>query len=210
MIDFLHRRFETEDVSIGFMYCNYKEKRPAIDLIGALLQQAVARRSAVTPEIRTFYEQHRSKKTKLSLDECVSLLQVELSRYSRAFVVVDALDETDELDKTRSQLMSELQRLPSNTQLLVTSRHVPSIEAGLNKPQCLEVQASDKDVRIYLDERIEREERLKKHIRADPILRDLVIDSIAKKAQGMYVECLQTDGIPLSTYHQTNPCVQPP
>ena len=100
--------------------------------------------------------------------------------------------------------MSELRALPSNTQLLVTSRHVPSIEAGLIEPQRLEIRASDKDVRIYLDDRIEREDRLKRHVRADPALRDLVIDSIAEKAQGMYAERPKS-GIRSLLYHHDNP-----
>ncbi|KAL9121033.1 MAG: hypothetical protein Q9187_002407 [Circinaria calcarea] len=180
-------KFEVENVSLSFIYCNYKENQSTVDLIGTLLQQVIAKRSSVPAAVKTLYEQHREKNTKLSLIESASLLHSELSKFSRAFVVVDALDETDEQDGTRSQLMSELRALPPNTHLLVTSRHVPSVQAGLNEPQRLEIRASDKDVRLYLDDRIEREDRLKKHIRADLALRDLVINSVADKAQGMFL-----------------------
>jgi hypothetical protein len=51
----------------------------------------------------------------------------------------------------------------------------------------MEIRASDADVRMYLQNQIEKEGRLKLHIQADPSLRNTIIDTIIKKSQGMSV-----------------------
>jgi hypothetical protein len=81
--------------------------------------------------------------------------------------------------------------LPPTANLLVTSRHVLSIEDKLNQSPRLEIRASDMDVRIYLEDRIQKESRLRRHVQADPNLRNSIIDTIVKKVQGMLVSHLE-------------------
>jgi len=189
VIDYLRRTLCEEDVGIAFIYCDYKgkEDQTVANLIASLLQQLIQRHLVVPSKVRTLYEQHVSKRTRPTLAECSELLLSELTSYPRAFIIVDALDECNETNGTRSSLIAELQRLPSTTNLLITSRHVPNIESELNQPRRLEIRASDMDVRTYLEDRIERESRLKRLVQEDPSLRNTIIDTIVEKVQGMSV-----------------------
>ena len=193
MVDYLGRTFRGEDVSIAFIYCSYKEQtdQNVTNLIASLLQQLIQRHSVVPNKVRSFYEQHISKRTRPTFAECCELLRSELTGCSRAFIIVDALDECNEINGTRSGLIAELLNLPPTAYLLVTSRHVLSIEDKLNQSPRLEIRASDTDVRIYLEDRIQKESRLKRHVQADPSLRNSIIDTIVEKVQGMSVSHLE-------------------
>jgi hypothetical protein len=133
------------------------------------------------------YEQHSDRKTRPKLAECFELLHIELTACSKAFIIVDALDECDEISGARSDLISQLMGLPLNTYVMVTSRELPSIEHELCLLCRLEIRASDVDVRTYLEGRIEREFRLSRHVQADPTLRNIVLGTIVKKVKGMLV-----------------------
>ena len=161
------------------------------NLIASLLQQLIQRHSVVPNRVRKLYEQHVSKRTRPTLAECHELLRLELTGCSRAFIIVDALDECNESNGTRSGLIAELLSLPPTTYLLITSRHVLSIEEKLNQSPRLEICASDTDVRIYLEDRIQKESRLKRHVQADPSLRKSIVDTIVQKVQGMSVSDLE-------------------
>ena len=193
MVDYLGRTFRGEDVGIAFIYCSYKEQmdQNVTNLIASLLQQLVQRHSIVPNKVRSLYEQHVGKRTRPTFAECSELLRSELTGCSRAFIIVDALDECNEINGTRNGLIAELLSLPPNANLLVTSRHVLSIEDKLNQSPPLEIRASDTDVRIYLEDRIQKESRLKRHVQADPNLRNSIVDTIVKKVQGMSVHHLE-------------------
>jgi hypothetical protein len=70
---------------------------------------------------------------------------------------------------------------------MVTSRHSLSIESQLNQSLCLEICASDTDVRIYLEGQIANEGGLKRHIQQDHNLRNTILDTIVKRVKGMLV-----------------------
>jgi hypothetical protein len=133
------------------------------------------------------YQQHIRKRTRPTVTECLELLRTELSGCSKAFIVIDALDECNDSNETRSTLVDELLRLPTTTHLMVTSRYLPSIETQLSGLCRLEICASDADVRTYLEKEIQRGSRLRRHVQADPSLKDAILDSVVNAAQGMLV-----------------------
>lgn len=187
MIDYLKRTFYEEGIGIAFAYCSYKEKgdQTVVKLLASLLQHLLQRPVIIPSKVCSLFKQHMNKGTRLSLAECSEILRIELAACSRAFVVVDALDECD--NRTQSSLISEMLRLPPTTSIMVTSRHAPSIENGQDQPRCIEIRARDADVKIYLEGQIEKESRLKRHIQADSNLRITVLDTIVKETQGMLV-----------------------
>jgi hypothetical protein len=163
MIDYLKHKFDEQDISIAFIYCNYKEKedQTTVNLMASLIQHLLQRRPVIPGHLLLLYNRHNRKKTRLTLAECSELLRMELNACSRAFIVVDALDKCDETSGTRRDLISQLLRLPPNTYLMVTSRDVPSIQHELNVFRRIDIRASDADVRNYVEGRIGREGRLK-------------------------------------------------
>lgn len=189
MIDYLKQTINEQEIGVAFIYCNYKEKtiQTTVNLVASLLKQLVQTQSVIPGKLRSLYEQHIGRNTRPTLVECSELLYVELAAYSKAFIIVDALDECDETSGARRDLITQLLRLPPNISLMITSRDVPSIQHKLSHFCRLEVRASDADVRTYLERRIEREERLARHVEADPTLRHTILETIMKKVKGMLV-----------------------
>jgi hypothetical protein len=136
-------------------------------------------------EVRKFYKTHLALVTRPSLTDYSQLLQLIVARFSKVFLVIDALDESNESDGTRSCLVNEVRKLPSTLHLLCTSRHIPDIEQQFSGSALQEVRASDKDVENYLIERIKQSVRLKKHVIADPPLLDVITKNIVAKVDGM-------------------------
>lgn len=172
---------------VAYIYCNYKEQnQTAINLAASLLQQIVQGQPVVSDDIITIYNQHRRKQTRPSLAEYLKLLQSEIHHFSKVFIVIDALDECLDREGIRS-FLPELQKLPPNTHLLVTSRYIRDIEHEFEKAARLEIYARDEDVKSYVEARMGEQHQLVRHIEADPTLRSTISDAIVQKANGMYV-----------------------
>lgn len=171
------------------MYCSYKEEKEQtpVNLIASLLQQLVQRRFVISDELNKLYKYHIDKKTGLSLNECSELLRTEIARFSKVFIIIDALDEYIEGDGTRDTLLKGLRNLHLDIKLLVTSRHIPTIEREFKNDKRLDIRASDKDVERYLEYRISSNQQLTSHVKKDPSLKDTIVATIVRNAQGMYV-----------------------
>jgi hypothetical protein len=88
--------------------------------------------------------------------------------------------------------LNTLLNLPTNASLMFTSRHVPSIELLLNHSRCLEIRVNDGDIPIFLEQQIQRKERLRTHIERETSL----------AAQGMSVENQDSITYHLQTFHR--------
>ena len=175
------------NAAVAYIYCNYKEQnQTAINLVASLLQQLIQKQPKISEKIIAIYKRHSCKQTRPSLTEYLKLLQSEVYRFLKVFIVVDALDECLEREGVRG-FIPEVRKLPPHVNLLVTSRHIPAIEHEFEKAARLEIYASDDDVRSYAETRIEEQPQLIRHIKVDPTLRSLILDTIVKKASGMYV-----------------------
>ncbi len=80
--------------------------------------------------------------------------------------------------------MTEIQKL-QHMHLLVTSRYISTFEHEFKEAACLEIRASDGDVRKYVEDRIWKEHRLMRHVKADPSLQETIVNGITKNAKGM-------------------------
>jgi hypothetical protein len=107
VIDYLKHSIEREDVAIIYIYCSYKEKddQTAANLIASLLQQLVQISPVVSGEILSLYDYHTKNGTRPALGELSRLLQLESRRFSKVFVLIDALDECPESSYIRTSLL---------------------------------------------------------------------------------------------------------
>jgi hypothetical protein len=114
----------------------------------------------------------------------------EVRSYRKTYLLIDALDECTERNSTRQDFLSHLQVREAqwNLTILVTSRphirDVPNIFENIGQ---LEIRPMDKDLRLYIERRIQREPRLKRNVQNDRALKGIIVDTIMAKAQGMYV-----------------------
>lgn len=187
VVDHVQQRVLTDDIAEAHIYCDYKAKevQTTANLVASLVQQLVqqvVRQCRVIPdEVTTLYKRHILIQTRPSLQEWSELLQLLATRLSRFFVIVDGLDECSE----GSRILAEILRLPSTLSLMVTSRRISTIEIELEHFCCLEIHAPDKDVREYIQRRIDDSGRLKRHLPAHPDLRKHVVDTVANTADGL-------------------------
>ena len=187
MIDNLRERLKNDiDVGIAYIYCNYKEKdaQTLTNLVAGLWAQLVRNSGSLSTEVKDLYSTHVRQNTPPTLDEVSKILQCEISRRSRVFVVIDALDEYPEGD--RPTLLKRLRELRPTINLMVTSRYLDTIANDFEGSPQLEINANIEDVRAYIVGRISGEKRLSRFVGKDAALGENIVNTVAGKAKKMY------------------------
>jgi Cdc6-like AAA superfamily ATPase len=204
VINELYTKFQNDaTIGIAYLYCNFQRRneQKADDLLASLLKQLSQGRSSVPDSVKALYNQHKDKRhmTPASFDEISRALHSVAAKYSRVFIVVDALDECQVSDGCRMRLLLEIFNLQvrSGANILATSRFIPEIAEKFNGSPSLEIRARDEDVQKYLDGRISQSESelLKPY-------REEVKIKITKAVDGMYVRSHV-----VSVDHETNLCL---
>jgi hypothetical protein len=186
VIDNLRERLKNDiDVGIAYIYCNYKEKdaQTLTNLVAGLWAQLVRNGGSLSTEVKDLYSTHVRQNTPPTLDEVSKILQCEISRRSRVFVVIDALDEYPEGD--RSTLLKKLRELRPTINLMVTSRYLDTIANDFEGSPQLEINANIEDVRAYIVGRISGEKRLSRFVGKDAALGENIMNTVAGKAKKM-------------------------
>lgn len=179
----------SENTSLAYVYCSYKEREDhtVTNLIANILQQLIPEDAAIPGEIMSLYRHHVRNRSRPTLTEWSRLLQSEVRRSSTVLIVIDALDERLEEEDTSDNFLQELKRLQPFIHLFVTSRPNPVTEQEFEKAIHLKIHAHDSDVRRYLEQRIVRTPRLRRHVEKDPALQRNIINAIIEKSKGMQV-----------------------
>lgn len=190
VVEHLQTNFGNDaSIGIAYLYCNFRrqqEQKPT-DLIASLLKQLVQEQPFMPEKVRSLYERHKDKRTCPSLDEILKVLHSIVAGYSRAFVVIDALDECQVSDGGRKQFLAELFDLQASTQtsFLATSRFIPEIMKEFEgRSTRLEIRASDDDLQRYLDGHMWR---LPAFISRSPYLEKEIKTAIVNAVDGMYM-----------------------
>lgn len=187
MINKLQQRFRGDrNVSIAYVYCNYKRQKEQTiyHLMVSLLKQLIQQQPYLPASASILFSQHAGKKTRPSLDEISSALRAVLQGLVRVYIVMDALDECSDKDKTRSMLLKEIAKLQvqRNICFFATSRFVPNITAEFRGVVTLEIRATDEDVRLYLDDHMSE---LPACVARNQALQEMIQAEIVKSAAGM-------------------------
>ncbi|GIJ98168.1 hypothetical protein Aspvir_000283 [Aspergillus viridinutans] len=191
VIDYLQDKLE-EDASVGvaFLYCSARdyERRKPIDLLWSLLRQFVQKSPKVLPEtLQLFYKSYKLQKPpRLAIEDVSKAMQIMVREYSRAFVVIDALDEYDWKNDELHTFLDVIVALQAQTglNLLATSRH--AFDAGSRFYGCLSltIRASDNDIWLYLQNHMAR---LPPSVRDNPYLLDNIKDDIVHASNGVFL-----------------------
>jgi hypothetical protein len=80
--------------------------------------------------IKSLYKRYKDKRTCPSFDEISKAFLSVITNYSKAFIIIDALDECQVSDRGRRKFLSEVFNLQAKTRanLFATSRFIPEIE----------------------------------------------------------------------------------
>jgi Cdc6-like AAA superfamily ATPase len=189
VVEELFTRFENDgNIGIAYLYCNYQRKyeQNLGDLFASLLKQFVQEQPSIPDSVKTLYDRHQDKRTRPSLDEILGVLQSVAATYSKAFIIVDALDECQISDGCRQRFLTGLFNLQAKcgVNLFATSRPISSIEKEFEGNTMLEIRASEEDVRKYLEGHMFQ---LPGFVVQSLELQEEIKTNIVKAVDGMYV-----------------------
>jgi hypothetical protein len=111
VVDELTTRFSNDPaIGIAYIYCNFRrqEEQKIDNLLASLLKQLAENQPSLPGTVKEIYDQHKTKRTRPSLEEVSRSLQAVTALYSRIFIVVDALDECQISDSCRQRFLSGL------------------------------------------------------------------------------------------------------
>ncbi|KAK2799875.1 hypothetical protein FQN51_006476 [Onygenales sp. PD_10] len=149
---------DRDETGIACLFCNHRKKteQTAVDLLASLLKQLVQQRQVVPKALEDLHETHSRRDTRPSLKQLSQVLLPVINEYSKAFIVIDAVDECSNIDRDRDYLLGELFDLQhrADIKFFATSRFVPEIERIFHEriSVIIDIRAHDEDVRKYLEE----------------------------------------------------------
>lgn len=188
----LQQKFESKkDIGVAALYCSYKDesRSSVVDLVAGAWRQLALYSTTVSQSVKLTYKTHLDRDTNLSIAEAAHALQSEVERFSRVFIVVDALDECPEEKLTRATLIRTLVKLRPKASLMFTSRPLRTIQNTLQATDPsflqLEVKATSADIAIYAKSRIVLESRLERQVAQDPALEERIVETVSLNSQKM-------------------------
>ncbi|SPO07532.1 uncharacterized protein DNG_10226 [Cephalotrichum gorgonifer] len=187
VIEELLDRFRNDSsIGVAFIYCEFRrqdEQTPG-NLFASLLRQLAQDHSNLPDSLKSLYERHRCHQTQPKYEEVITTLYSMARLYSRVFIVIDALDEHRVTSGHRDNFLSEIMKFQAEcgVNLFVTSRHIPGIIGVFETSMTLEIQASERDVRLFLDDNISH---LPSFVHRSPDLQEEVKTAIVNTVDGM-------------------------
>lgn len=187
IVHHLHNKYRKDPtIGIAYLYCNFRQQheQKSTDLILNLLKQFIQEQPFIEESVRNLYEDHHLKRTRPSHEEIIRALQMAIISYSRAFIIVDALDECEASLANRGGFLSDIFTLETKTgaNIFATSRFNQDIEKVFHGSLRLEIRAARVDIEEYLNRRLLNFRRL---ISEDLPLREEIKSKIADSANGM-------------------------
>ena len=176
----------SSSIRVTFVYCSYKAQadQSIRDLLAAVLKQIAQAQSSPLEPIQDLYEKHVREGTRPSVEDISKTLQDVLTNKFTVYLVIDAIDECRDSDGTRGLFLAKLRDLQSKTdlRLMVTSRWIPDISSEFQSALTLEVQATEEDVKRFVNGQIHR---LPRCIQRDVALQTMMQDKITGAVGGM-------------------------
>ena len=125
-------------------------------LLASLLKQLGEALPSLPKAVTELYERHKTKRTRPCIDELSKALQYVAASFTRAFVIIDALDECQISNGCRTRLIDEGFSLQARcgVNLFMTSRFLPEITDKFDKLCSKEIRATREDVERYLEDHI--------------------------------------------------------
>ncbi|KIN03428.1 hypothetical protein OIDMADRAFT_51391 [Oidiodendron maius Zn] len=191
VMDDLQTNHLRSDVKIGlaWVYCDYAqgESQNTTSNMCSLLRQLVEGLPTFPQEIFRLYMSHKEGKRLLGPSDCLLAIAALSRMYNQVFVVVDAIDECYNGQGERDKFVEELQGLPENIRLIITSRPIKSIEVEFAHGIQMNIQAQQSDIEKYVSARLESEKSLAKMIKADNDLPTIIKNKITETSKGMFL-----------------------
>lgn len=182
----------SSDRAVAFFYCDYKTEgsQEITNILSGIASQLARQNEASFSLLQKYYDSLQPKNQlgrKPEAEELTSVLQQMAATFYDVRIIIDGLDECGESAGMAANLLSGLvSDGVGNIFLAIFSRDEIDIRSHLN-PLCqhIEIAAHSKDIDHYVRTEIEsRTEKGRLRIK-NPALKDLIINELVSKAQGM-------------------------
>ena len=179
--------------AVAFVYCDYQDlvTQTATNLISSLVWQLARKTDGFPPSAWTLRKECKSMNRKPSLQELLALLKDVVQGLSKAFVVVDALDESSEVDEQDADqnhsFLEALHEISRHIHLMVTAKPLAFLKEAFHDAFCTEISASTHDLELYAQHRWRNGTHFGSLVDKDPHLRRDIIATVCSKARGMLV-----------------------
>jgi hypothetical protein len=179
-----------DSVGIAYVYCNFQRhnEQGAASLLGNILKQMVQGKHTVPSSVRALYDAHMHTGTRPSINEISNAMHSLSfsSDFSRIFIVIDALDGCQISDRSRDMLLDVVLSMQAKcgrgVYLFATSRFIPEITEKFKEQPTLEIRASKKDVKRYIQGNLTM---LPSFVSRNPGLQEEISDVITEAVDGM-------------------------
>ncbi|CAG8400414.1 unnamed protein product [Penicillium salamii] len=186
-INHLQERFFKPDEVVLFAFCDYKDQQnqSAENILLSLWRQLMQKRVLGELECEYLETTYLKRGVFPTTDALVKLLSDEISKYSRVFILLDALDELR--TENRDSLQYLLRQLPAKINLLMTSRVPKETTLEFRDVPQLEIRARDRDITDYINGRLDSVSKLRSKVEHNHKLKEEIRSTITKKADGMFL-----------------------
>ena len=190
MIDHLDGQRNLSRFGVGHIYFEYQEKKQqtVLTVLGSLVRQLLSQ-IPPTEFPKEIVANYQSKKPRhASASDLMDMLRV-LSMpewFSRVFIVCDALDETDQRERT--ELLPRFHQMKAlGIALFLTTRPHPSdIQDSFRKAPTIELVPKECDIKRYVEESLLADTRFQRIQRDSCGLKDQIVSKIVDSAAGLY------------------------
>ncbi|OBT69142.1 hypothetical protein VE03_02000 [Pseudogymnoascus sp. 23342-1-I1] len=175
-------------VGLVYLYCRFQNEaeQTVLQFVPAIIRQLSAQDLSTVGRVKKFNEEH--PRNPATLTEYTTLLAEVLDSFSAVYLVVDALDEFSKSEYERKLLAQELLSLNctrTTVRIFITSRPDRDIAKELGGEK-VDIEASDTDIRAYIERVIETNSVLKSWVRRRPELRPKMLETIPNKARKIF------------------------
>ncbi len=186
MCDDLNARYAGDPhIQVIKIFFDYHYKRTRDQCLASLWKQLASRRPLNDDEITILKRMYVEQGTRPNETKWKEMLAVEVRRYSRVFLIADALDESKV--EYPLQFVRELLGLLPTANIMITTR--PNFKVRdlhiASKVSIIEVNANEKDLLEFVKTRIEREDNLRQMIEMEPELGNRMKNEVPRNAQGV-------------------------
>lgn len=179
--------------AVAFFYCDCKDERSqnTVNLLATLVAQISLHNENCFLALKDYYDELHSKDQmprQPRVKGLMKLLQSMSSGFQDVRIIVDGLDECgDNTTDVGKALMEVMSTSNSKISLALLSRDISEIRDIFGAPVCehIEIAAQTEDVALYVREEIEKRQRNGRFRVKSNDLRDLIVQRLVSKAQGM-------------------------
>ena len=173
------------DIAVLYAFCDSGQRdiQTAESLLASLWRQLMRFGTIHVSESRALESDYVKPGVMPSVEKLVGMLRSEMAKYSKTFVLLDALDECN--SDIRPALFKAIRLLQPDASLLVTSRMMIDEPLDTRRILFAEILAREEDLHIYIEERARSNRRLSQIIQRKPSLLEDIKQIVVEKAQGM-------------------------